>query len=84
MSRQREALAEAASMALLPPGTPILARPKRAAELFDISERQLANLKGMNPDFPAFKIGGALLYDIPRCYAWFGDHIDSGEAIEVR
>ena len=59
------------TMAHLPPGTPLLAKTPRAAEIFDISERQLYELRRAYPDFPSFKMGRDVYFDVPRCYAWF-------------
>ena len=65
---------DAGNMALLPPGTPLLAKTPRAAALFDFSERQLYDFRKRYPVFPANKIGRDVYFDVPRCYAWFDEH----------
>lgn len=59
--------------AQMPPGTPLLAKTSRAAEVFDISPRQLFNLRRYYPELAArtLKIGRDVYYDIPGCYEWF-------------
>lgn len=63
-----------AGVSPLPAGTPLFADVKTAAGLFDMSPRLLTNLRLSHRDFPAGKLGensSKVLYDIPRCYAWF-------------
>lgn len=71
----------AGTMAILPPNTPLLAKTARAVEIFDIPRNQLLKLRRMYPDFPAVKVGRDVYYDIPRCYAWFGEYL--GATIET-
>ena len=66
-------------MGTLPPGTPLLAKTPRAVVIFDMSARQLYEYRRLYPDFPAFKIGRDVYFDVPRCYAWFGANM-GGEA----
>lgn len=63
--------------ALLPPGTPLLARTERAAELFGLSVRTLYQMRVTYPDFRALtiKTGREVLYDVPRCYDWFSQYL---------
>lgn len=56
----------------LSPEMPLLAKSPRAAQIFDISERKLYDLRKAYPDMPIVKIGRDLYYDVPRCYEWFG------------
>lgn len=59
---------------MLPPGTPLFATIDRAAELFGESPTTLRQLRLQYEDFPAGKFGSnnqKLLFDVPRCYAWF-------------
>lgn len=72
----------AGTMAILPPGTPLLAKTPRAAKIFDITERQLYELRRKYPDIPTVKIGRDCYYDIPRCYEWFSQYL--GADIETR
>ena len=68
-----EAIRAEASV-MLPPGTPLFATIERAAELFDESPTTLRQLRLQYEDFPAGKFGRnnqKLLFDVPRCYAWF-------------
>jgi len=62
---------ETGIIASLPRGTPLLAKTPRAAEIFDISERQLFEFRRLYPDFPSFKMGRDVYFDVPRCYEWF-------------
>lgn len=63
--------------AIIPPNVPLMAKTPRAAEIFDIPRGQLLKLRKRYPDFPAVKIGRDTYYDIPRCYAWFGQYLGS-------
>lgn len=59
---------------ILPPGTPLFVTIDRAAELFGESPATLRQLRLIHEDFPAGKFGRnnqKLLFDVPRCYAWF-------------
>lgn len=69
--------------ASLPPGTPLLARTEKAAELFGVSGKTLYRMRVIYPDFGALtvKTGREVLYDIPRCYEWFSRWL--GETIEI-
>lgn len=73
----------AGTLAVLPPGTPLMAKTPRAAELFDISPRQLRNLRLAHKDLNALtvKVGRDVYYDVPKCYAWFGEYL--GASIDV-
>ena len=58
----------------LPPGTPLIADIDKAAELFGQCPTALRQLRLAHADFPAGKMGknnNKLLFDVPRCYAWF-------------
>lgn len=70
--------------ATLQAALPLMAQPKRAAEIFDLSVTTLDRLRRRYPDFRALtvKAGGALLYDVPKCYEWFSRYL--GTAIEVQ
>ena len=48
---------------------------KKAAEIFDTSERKIDYLRKKYKDFPCFKFGGSIMFDIPRCYDWFSDFL---------
>lgn len=65
----------AGTMAILPPNTPLLAKTPRAAEIFDVTPRQLYNLRKTRPDFKLLtvRVGRDIYYDVPKCYAWFGN-----------
>lgn len=74
----------AGTMTILPPGTPLFADIDRAAELFGESPTTLRQLIRRHEDFPAGKFGrnnNKLLFDVPRCYAWFARYLgtDGGE-----
>lgn len=73
----------AGTKSILPPGTPLLAKTPRAAKLFDISERQLRYLRTSHKDLDALtvKVGRDRLWDVPKCYAWFGEYL--GTSIET-
>ena len=79
LREQRAAEAQDTAPAL-PPGTPLLAKTPRTAELFGISERQLYNLRQRHADLAALtlKIGRDVYFDVPRVYAWFGRHLGEG------
>ena len=78
-ARAREMQDQVAEMRMdgLPPGTPLFATTARAVELFGISKRALSDLRSKHEDFPARQQvdGGNVLYDVPRCYAWFARHL---------
>ncbi len=63
------------NIAIMPPGTPLIAGKKKAAEIFDTSERKIDYLRKKYKDFPCFKFGGSIMFDIPRCYDWFSDFL---------
>lgn len=67
----------------LPMGTPLLAKSEDAAQIFGISARTLHRLCLNYPDFRALtlKAGHTLLYDVPRCYTWFSQHL--GDEVET-
>lgn len=67
----------AGTRAILPPGTPLLAKTAQAAKLFDLSVTALYRLRVSHPDFKALtiKTGREVLYDVPRCYAWFAQYL---------
>ena len=69
--------------AFLPPGTPLLAKAGQASEILGLSAKSLYRLRLTHPDFRALtiKTGREVLYDIPRCYAWFGLHL--GAELEI-
>lgn len=74
----------AGTKTILPPGTPLFADIDRAAELFGESPTTLRQLIRRYEDFPAGKFGrnnNKLLFDVPRCYAWFARYLgtDGGE-----
>ncbi len=65
---------QAEATIMLPPGTPLFVTIDRAAELFGESPTTLRQLRLIYEDFPAGKFGRnnqKLLFDVPRCYAWF-------------
>ena len=65
---------------MLPPGTPLFATIDRAAELFGESPTTLRQLRLQYEDFPAGKFGRnnqKLLFDVPRCYAWFARQLET-------
>lgn len=73
----------AGTMAILPPGTPLIVDADGAAELFGVGKRVLQDLRIKHPDFPAGQIGGnnsKWLYDVPRCYAWFARYLGTDAA----
>lgn len=75
---------EKAEMAMmLPPGTPLLAKTGQASKLFDMSPATLYRLRQRYPDFRALtvKTGKDVLYDVPRCYEWFGQF--SGAELDI-
>lgn len=65
------------------PGAPLLAKTPRAAALFDVTPRQLYNLRRDYPALAALtlKIGRDVYYDVPKCYAWFGEYL--GDQIQT-
>jgi len=69
---------------MLPQGTPLLAKTPRAAEIFDVSPRQLRNLrlthKALNQ--LTMKIGRDVYYDVPAVYGWFSQY--RGGEVETR
>lgn len=67
----------AGTMAALPPGTPLLAKTRKAAQIFDMSAATLYRLRQRYPDFAALTVrtGKDVLYDVPRCYAWFARYL---------
>lgn len=73
----------AGARAMLPPGTPLLARTAEACKIFDLSPASLYRLRARYPDFRALtiKTGREVLYDVPRCYAWFAGWL--GADLEV-
>lgn len=75
---------ERQEMTILPPGTPLFATIDKAAELFGESPTTLRQLRLQYEDFPAGKFGTnnqKLLFDVPRCYAWFARQLrtDAGD-----
>lgn len=76
----------AGTMMILPPGTPLFATIDRAAELFGESPTTLRQLRLQYEDFPAGKFGSnnqKLLFDVPRCYAWFSRMLGTDAADEA-
>lgn len=67
-----------------PPDTPLLAKTPKAAKIFDISPRKLYDLRIAHKELRELtvKIGHDVYYDVPKCYAWFGEHM--GANIEVQ
>lgn len=61
----------------------LLANTDRASELFGVSAATLYRLRARYPDFRActLKTGKQVLYDVPRCYAWFAQFL--GGELEV-
>lgn len=55
-------------------GTPLLARTADATKIFGLSVSTLQRLRVQYPDFRALtiKTGREVLYDVPKCYKWFG------------
>lgn len=77
---------ERQEMNVLPPGTPLFATIDRAAELFGESPTTLRQLRLQYEDFPAGKFGSnnqKLLFDVPRCYAWFARMLGTDAADEA-
>lgn len=73
----------AGTLAILPPGTPLIVGIDKATELFSVSEATLRKLYAMHDDFPAGKIGknsSTLLFDVMRCYAWFARYLGTDAA----
>lgn len=73
----------AGTLAILPPGTPLLVDINGAAELFGVSVRMLRILRAEHEDFPAGQLHGGtsnILFDVPRCYAWFARHLGTDAA----
>ena len=73
----------AGTRAILPPGTPLLAKTRQAVKIFDISAATLYRLRMRYPDFAALTVrtGKDVLYDVLRCYEWFGQWL--GAEIEA-
>jgi hypothetical protein len=67
----------AGTWAILPPGTPLMAKTRQAVKLFDLSAATLYRLRARYPDFRALTIksGKDVLYDVPRCYGWFAQYL---------
>lgn len=61
----------------LPTGTPLLAKTERAAEIFGVSAKTLYRMRVHYPDFDklTIKTGREVLFDVPRCYEWFGRYL---------
>lgn len=77
---------ERQEMTILPPGTPLFVTIDRAAELFGESPTTLRQLRLQYEDFPAGKFGRnnqKLLFDVPRCYAWFARMLGTDVADET-
>lgn len=74
----------AGTMAILPPNTPLLAKTPRAAEIFDVTPRQLYKLRRYYPELAqcTVKVGRDVYYDVPKCYAWFGEFLGANIDIE--
>ena len=70
--------------ATLPQGTPLLAKTPRAAEIFDVSPRQLRNLRLTHKALNALtmKIGRDVYFDVPAVYEWFSQY--RGGEVETR
>lgn len=68
----------------LPAGTPLLAATEQAGKIFGVSPATLYRLRAKYPDFRALtiKTGKQVLYDVPRCYDWFG--LFMGGELEAR
>lgn len=81
MRGKRAMTASAEAEPMMPPGTPLLAKPERAAEIFGVSAKTLYRMRLCNSEFDrlTIKIGNEVLYDVPRCYQWFAQYL--GESI---
>ena len=80
--RDRRAMTASAEVEpMMPPGTPLLAKTERAAEIFGVSEKTLYRMRVHYPDFDklTIKTGREVLFDVPRCYQWFAQYL--GESI---
>lgn len=62
----------AGTMAVLPPGTPLMAKTSEATRLFGMSRTTLYRLRRDHKDFKALtiKTGRDVLFDVPRVYEW--------------
>lgn len=74
----------AGTLAILPPGTPLIVGIDKASEIFDVSPKVLTKLYALHDDFPAGKLAegnSRLLFDVARCYGWFARYLgtDAGE-----
>lgn len=73
----------AGTLAILPPGTPLIVGIDKAAEMFSVSATTLRKLYAMHDDFPAGKLGennSTLLFDVMRCYRWFARYLGTDSA----
>ena len=72
------------SAATLPQGTPLMAKTPKAAEIFDISPRQLRNLRSAHKEVAALtvRVGRDMYYDVPAMYEWFRESL--GGEIEAK
>lgn len=68
----------------LPPGTPLMAKTRQEVKIFDMSAATLYRLRQRYPDFAALTVrtGKDVLYDVPRCYEWFGQWLGAEIAVE--
>ena len=73
----------AGTLAILPPGTPLIVGIDKASEIFDVSKSTLQKLYALHDDFPAGKLGennSKLMFDVMRCYAWFARDLGTDAA----
>lgn len=66
---------------VLPAGCPLYAGVDLASKMFSMSAPTIRGLIKHNADFPALRIGGKIIIDVPGVYKWLSDR--NGGRIEL-